>query len=82
MKITSKKLKRIIKEEARRLRREGWDQGDEVFDSLFQIIDQSLPDVGVDRSSSEGAEMVAAALERIAGEIRSEAGQELAERRR
>jgi len=79
MKITKQKLKRIIKEERDKLYREGWDQSDEVFDSLFQIIDQSLPDVGVDRSSSEGAEMVASVLERIADEVRKEAGQELDE---
>jgi len=79
MKITSKKLKRIIKEEHRRLQREA---GGDLVDSLFQILDQELPGLGVDRSSPEGAESVAAALEAIAGEVRSEAGQELAERRR
>ena len=79
MKITKAELTKIIKEEHRKLQREGWDQSDEVFDSLFQILDQELPGVGVDRSSPEGAEMVASVLERIAADVRKEAGQDLEE---
>ena len=76
MKITKRKLKRIIKEESQKLYREGWTHGDEVFDSLFQILDQSIDDMGVDRFSPEGSELVATALEKIASEIRSESESE------
>ena len=77
MKITKRQLRRIIKEE--RLKLEGF--GDEVnqllHDSLFQILDQELDKMGVDRYGlPEDAQNVAAALERIAGVVRSEGGVE------
>jgi len=75
MKITKRQLRRIIKEE--RLKLEGF--GDEVnqllHDSLFQILDQELDRMGVDRYGTPAdAQNVADTLERIAGTIRSEGG--------
>ena len=72
MKITKQKLKRIIKEEHRRLQRE---QGGDLVDSLFQILDQELDRMGVDRyGTPSDAQNVANALEKIAGTVRSEGG--------
>ena len=75
MKITKRQLRRIIKEE--RLKLEGF--GDEVnkllHDSLFQILDQELDRMGVDRYGIPAdAQNVADTLERIAGTVRSEGG--------
>ena len=75
MKITKRQLRRIIKEE--RLKLEGF--GDEVnqllHDSLFQILDQELDRMGVDRyGTPSDAQNVANALEKIAGTVRSEGG--------
>jgi hypothetical protein len=75
MRITKRQLRRIIKEE--RLKLEGF--GDEVnkllHDSLFQILDQELDRMGVDRyGTPSDAQNVANALEKIAGTVRSEGG--------
>ena len=75
MKITKRQLRRIIKEERLKLTEQV--DPNTLYDSLFQILDQELDKMGVDRYGlPEDAQNVAAALERIAGVVRSEGGVE------
>ena len=83
MKITKRQLRRIIKEERLKLTEQAavWSGGaidpDALYEALFQILDQELDKMGVDRYGlPEDAQNVAAALERIAGVVRSEGGVE------
>ncbi len=78
MKISKRQLRRLIKEEKAKLTeqmRPEVPDAEELYDSLFQILDQELDKMGVDRYGfPEDAQNVAAALERIAGDVRAEAG--------
>ena len=75
MKITKRQLRRIIKEERLKLTEQV--DPNTLYDSLFQILDQELDKMGVDRYGlPEDAQNVSAALERIAGVVRSEGGVE------
>lgn len=77
MRITKRQLKKIIREEKTRLLGEAIDADIEsdVFDTVFQLLDQELYNWGdVDRWDPAHAESVAAALERVASTVRSEAG--------
>jgi len=78
MRISKRQLRKIIKEEkvrlAEQMRPEAPD-AEELYDSLFQILDQELDKMGVDRYGlPEDAKNIAAALERIAGDVRAEGG--------
>ena len=73
MKITKRQLRRIIKEERLKLTEQV--SPNDLYESLFQILDQELNKMGVDRYGlPEDAQNVAAALEMIAGDVRAEGG--------
>jgi hypothetical protein len=79
--ITRRQLRRIIKEERLKLTEQAavWSGGvidpDALYEALFQILDQELDKMGVDRYGTPAdAQNVADTLERIAGTIRSEGG--------
>jgi len=73
MRISKKQLRRIIKEERLKLTEQV--DPNTLYDSLFQILDQELDKMGVDRYGlPEDAQNVATALERIAGDVRAEGG--------
>ena len=81
MKITKRQLRRIIKEERLKLTEQAavWSGGaidpDALYEALFQILDQELNKMDVDRyGTPSDAQNVANALEKIAGTVRSEGG--------
>ena len=80
MRISKKQLRRIIKEERAKLTEQSavWSGGvidpEALFEAVFQILDQELTKMDVDRSLPEDAQVVADVLERIAEMVRAEGG--------
>ena len=80
MRISKKQLRRIIKEERVKLTEQSavWSGGvidpEALFEAVFQILDQELTKMDVDRSLPEDAQVVADVLERIAEMVRAEGG--------
>ena len=80
MRISKKQLRRIIKEERLKLTEQSavWSGGvidpEALFEAVFQILDQELTKMDVDRSLPEDAQVVTDVLERIAEMVQAEAG--------
>ena len=73
--ITKRQLRRIIREETNPHDVPKSSHPDDLYDTLFQILDQEINRLGLDRYAiPEEAQLVATALERIAGVVRSEGG--------
>ena len=74
MKITKRQLKRLIREERRKLIREQVDEGlhSSMYDGVWNYIELDIATDSVDLTDRSVAESLAKALEDIAGELRDE----------
>ena len=80
MRVSKKLIREMIKEERLKLTEQSavWSGGvidpEALFEAVFQILDQELNKMDVDRSLPEDAQVVTDVLERIAEMVQAEAG--------